>query len=143
MSETEYLAREIADARAALQSSVAELKPNATAALDLAAWAKAYPWPAVGAAAATGFALAVMFRSRANPPKPQVASATDDSTSQPAASPAPPVNEKPSPSFFASISPALFDLAKLIIETVVMTAIRAAQAPDQQVQRGDKDSEQP
>jgi hypothetical protein len=46
----------------------------------------------------------------------------------------------PGQSLFASISPALFDLAKLIIETVIVTAIRAAQTPPTPDARSDDSS---
>ncbi|HEY4232090.1 MAG TPA: hypothetical protein VGM76_01560 [Lacipirellulaceae bacterium] len=140
LSETEFLSREISDARAALKRSVAELKPSAVSALDLTAWAKAYPWPAVGAAAATGFALAALLASRRKPAK--VDNPVAPTRSPQATCVSDPPTQPPTPSFFASVSPALFDLAKLIIETMIMTALRGAQTPDQQGQSRDQDLQQ-
>jgi hypothetical protein len=141
MSETEYLAREVAEAKTALKRSVADLKSNAKSSLDLSAWARAYPWPAIGAAAATGFALAAMFASRGKAPN-----LPTNEVSDAAGSPATTATEgqaKPEPrrSMFASLSPAIFDLAKLIIETVVMSAIRSAQAPPKPEERSHADSQ--
>jgi hypothetical protein len=135
MSETEYLSREVDEAREALKRSVADLKSNAKASLDLSTWARAYPWPAVGAAAIAGFALAATLGSRSkSTAKPSSAPTVDPTTPTSAPAPAaafdelPPSATEPKPTFFASISPALFDLAKLLIETVIMSAIRSAQA---------------
>jgi hypothetical protein len=122
MTETEYLSREVEEAREALKRSVADLQSNAKASLDLSAWARAYPLPAVGAAAIAGFALAATLGSRS---KPASKPGSDPSDAQGTPSSA------GSPAAFAWMSPALFDLAKLLIETVIMSGIRSAQAaPD-------------
>jgi len=130
-AESDYLAREIADARAALQGSLGDLKTSARQSIDLAAWAKAYPWPAVGAAAAAGFALAAFMHSRRRSTLADVAST---STSPPAAERS--IQEEPQaaprelkPPIFASLGPPLIDLAKLLIETVLVNAVRNYEAP--------------
>ena len=128
VSDAEYLAREIADAKAALSRSLADLKSSAAASVDLAAWARAYPWPTIAASAATGFAVAALIMSKSKKSATPADSASDDvAGASPHVASEPPKAAAGRP-FLRSISFAVFDLAKLLIETLVVTAIRNAQA---------------
>ena len=51
LSEADYLAREVTDAKAALSHSLAQLKIGVANTADLRQWVKHYPWASLGAAA--------------------------------------------------------------------------------------------
>ena|GEM_PF-1518775 len=68
LTEQEYLERQVAESRQAIQNSLAGLKTGARQAADLQAWAKRYPWGVVGVAAAAGLAAATAFLPRKKQP---------------------------------------------------------------------------
>ncbi len=130
--ETEFLAREVADAKAALVDTVVEIKSSAIESMDLRAWARQYPWAALGVAAVTGFAAATMLSK-----KPPAADNQPDSSPapNPAASPPPPQAAGIYPTSATSglkamIIGALFGLAKLVIENLLVAAIRGPSPPN-------------
>ncbi len=65
LSEADYLAREVADARAALTESLAGLKLGVTNSTDIRQWVKYYPWASL--AQPRQPALRLLRRSR--PPR--------------------------------------------------------------------------
>lgn len=129
MSDAEYLAREIADAKAALGNSLADLKSSAAASVDLSAWARAYPWPTIAASAAAGFAVAGLVMSKSRQSDTAAESGTGDAAGASRQAASASLSAATGRSFLRSITFAVFDLAKLLIETLVVTAVRAAQAP--------------
>jgi hypothetical protein len=58
LSETEYLAREADQARAAITATMDQMRDSLKEAADVRAWARRYPWATLGAAAAAGFVAA-------------------------------------------------------------------------------------
>ena len=62
-SEEAFLADQAAAAQGALSNTLERMRADLGASADLAAWARKYPWPAVGAAAAVGFLAAVVVGS--------------------------------------------------------------------------------
>jgi hypothetical protein len=126
VSDADFLAREIEDAKAALSSSLADLRSSAAASVDLSAWARAYPWPTVAASAAAGFAVAALVMSKSKKSDVPAESGGDTADVSPHAAGK---NATAGRSFLRSICFAAFDLAKLLIETLLVTAVRSAQSP--------------
>jgi hypothetical protein len=132
-SEADYLAREVADAKLALIHTTAELKGSLRSGFDLAQWIKQYPWAALGVASVTGFTVATIVT-------PGPGQSIGDKCSQLSASqgagngleeaslkrPDPPVRT----SFASSLFGSLFDLAKLLVEGLILAAARAPARPD-------------
>ena len=58
LTESEYLQRQAEDARRAIGETLANMRATLKDAGDIKAWARQYPWPSVGAAAAIGFLAA-------------------------------------------------------------------------------------
>ncbi len=135
LDEAEFLAREVADAKAALADTVAEIKSSAFESMDLRAWARQYPWAALGVAAVAGFAAATILSKKSSTESVQ------ENVTQPpslATSPPPPPQAtgvypaSASSGLKAMIIGALFGLAKLVIENLLITAIRGPNKPDNQ-----------
>lgn len=128
LPETEFLAREVADAKAALVGAMTGVRAGALESLDLRAWARQYPWAALGAAAVTGFAAATIMAK-----KPTEAGCQEDAP-QIASSAAPPQAAGVYPSGASSglkamIIGVLFGMAKLVIENLLVTALRGPTPP--------------
>jgi hypothetical protein len=123
------LAREIAEAKADLTRSLADLKSSAAASADLSAWARAYPWPTIAASAAAGFALAAMLHSKTKQQSPSAEMSEENEASETATAASGTNKGQSQRSFLRSISFAAFDLAKVLIETLLVSAIRNAQVP--------------
>lgn len=70
--EAVFLAQQAADAKIAMQRTIAEIKVSATAAADVRWWTQQYPWYAVGAAAIVGFIGIGKVLAPAPPPQPVV-----------------------------------------------------------------------
>jgi ElaB/YqjD/DUF883 family membrane-anchored ribosome-binding protein len=62
--ETEFLDRQVVDARAAIDQTLARMRETLKQANDLKGWAREYPWATVGAAAAAGFLAAKLLAPR-------------------------------------------------------------------------------
>ena len=61
-----FLTQQAADAKTAMQRTVADIKATAQEAADVRWWTQQYPWYAVGAAAIVGFAAATQLLTPAN-----------------------------------------------------------------------------
>ena len=79
--ERVFLAQQAADAKTAMQRTVADMQATATEAANLSWWTQQYPWYAVGAATVLGFVTATYVlaptdhRPRPAPPAPRPAAA--------------------------------------------------------------------
>jgi hypothetical protein len=77
--EAAFLQQQAADAKVAIQQTLADMQQTAKAAADVRWWTQQYPWIAVGAATVLGFvAVTVLTRDGATPtqaaaPQPQAA----------------------------------------------------------------------
>ena len=58
LSETEYLAREAQEAKAAFHATLDQMRASLKDAADVRAWARRYPWATLGVAAVAGFVAA-------------------------------------------------------------------------------------
>jgi len=58
LTESQYLAKQAADAKAAISNSIAELGRELSQSADPRAWMQVHPWATLGAAAVAGFAAA-------------------------------------------------------------------------------------
>jgi ElaB/YqjD/DUF883 family membrane-anchored ribosome-binding protein len=58
VSPRDFLGQQADEAQAAMTATLAEMQESLKDAADLDAWARQYPWPTVGAAAALGFLVA-------------------------------------------------------------------------------------
>jgi hypothetical protein len=76
--EAAFLQQQAADAKVAMQRTLAEMQETAKSAADIGAWTRKYPWYAVGAAAAAGFITATTVLS---PPQRQRHGAHTETTS--------------------------------------------------------------
>ncbi|HTU26705.1 MAG TPA: hypothetical protein VMF30_14955 [Pirellulales bacterium] len=65
-SEADFLAEQAAAAQRALSDTLRRMKADLGDTADLAAWARRYPWPTVGIAAAAGFLVAKTMFSPAS-----------------------------------------------------------------------------
>jgi hypothetical protein len=61
--ESIFLQQQAADAKLAMQQTLAELRETAQALSDIPAWTQQYPWLTVGAACAAGFATSMLLTS--------------------------------------------------------------------------------
>jgi hypothetical protein len=132
MCEIDYLNREISDARAALSQTVAGLKNGCAASVDVREWIKQYPWAAIGIATIVGFTAATVvtpptgmpisekwshLRSKFSPDSDRSARYSRASHGRIA----------------ASILWALVDLTKLLIESLIIAALRKPTESQQDV----------
>jgi hypothetical protein len=131
-AEVDYLSREIADSKAALLRTSEELRDNLCTTADLSRWVRRYPWAALGVATVAGFSLASVVT-------PQRGESLSDKLStlagnrppgngpqEEAASPRP-AKVTAGPSVSQSFIESLFGLARILVETLVMAAVREAQ----------------
>jgi ElaB/YqjD/DUF883 family membrane-anchored ribosome-binding protein len=124
ISEEEYLRREVERSRQALAASVNNLMYRLREAKSIERWARRYPWPTVGAAAAAGFTAATIVTpskddsmrdklrrlgkhvNRLKPENPTAATAAATEATAKASTPLAAM----------TIIHSLFDLAKMLIE---------------------------
>jgi hypothetical protein len=72
--EATFLQQQAADAKVAMQRTLAEMQETAKAAADVRWWTQQYPWIAVGAATVLGFVAAtVITKDGATPPAAEAA----------------------------------------------------------------------
>jgi hypothetical protein len=137
LSEADFLAREVENAKTALVNTLADLKNGLTTSADLRLWVKRYPWAALGAATVAGFAAGAavtpapgqsirekLSRLGANGRRAPVEKPSDVADSVTATSKA---------SFKSVLLDSLFDLAKTLIQTVILATVRGqgtATGPD-------------
>jgi hypothetical protein len=128
LSEADYLAREVADAKAALSKSLAELKLGLTTSADLRQWVKYYPWASLGAAAAAGFAAATAVtpaqgesvKEKLARWKPDMRSTADDDGTTAANAAKAPRRASVSDNVINSV----FDLAKVLVQTMIVATFQ-------------------
>jgi hypothetical protein len=129
LSEADYLAREITHAKAALSQAVADLSSGLTSTADLQQWIKRYPWAALGAATVAGFAAAVALtplygETVAEKPSPLRPTGETEASESGAA---PPAHQQARAAGASDlIVSALFDLAKTLVQTLILATVRSA-----------------
>jgi hypothetical protein len=135
MSEIDYLNREITDARAALSKTVAGLKHRYAASVDAREWIKRYPWSAMGVATVAGFAAATVVTPAAGVPFSEKwsnlrtrfcphSSRDSDRASG--------YSQARRGHIVAALLGSLFDLTKLLLESVIIAAFRRSAASQEQ-----------
>jgi hypothetical protein len=131
LSEADYLAREITDAKAALSQAVADLSSGLTSTADLQQWIKRYPWAALGAATVAGFAAAVALtpsrgegETVAEQPSPLRPAGESEAGESGVAPPA--HQQARAAGAYDLLVSALFDLAKTLVQTLILATVRSA-----------------
>ena len=128
LSEADYLAREVADAKAALTESLAGLKLGLTNSADLRQWVKCYPWASLGAATAAGFAAAAAVTpAKGESINDKIArlrrngqpTSADESPSAPAQ-----FNSPRRASVTDQLINSVFDLAKVLVQTLIVATFQ-------------------
>jgi len=119
LSESEYLARESALTRAALVRTFDDLKKSLRMSADVRIWTRRHPWAALGVAAVAGFSAATVVTAK----RTAKANTAGDTNGQKEHS----GHDSSSTTLAATIFSALFDLAKVALETSIAAA--AAQPP--------------
>jgi hypothetical protein len=123
------LAREITDAKAALSQAVADLSSGLTSTADLQQWIKRYPWAALGAATVAGFAAAVALtpaRDETVAEKPSPLRSTGESKASESGAASPAHQQARAAGASDLIVSALFDLAKTLVQTLILATVRSA-----------------
>lgn len=107
-NESVFLAQQAADAKTAMEGTVADMKVAVQQAADVRWWTKQYPWYAVGAAAVLGFVAATQVLKPSNHRTPA----------------APPVygQTATSPSWTAS----LFEMIRTALTSAILGAIQSS-----------------
>jgi hypothetical protein len=142
LSEVDYLAREVEDAKQALAHAAADLKRGVATSADLRLWVKHYPWTALGAATVAGFAAGTAVTpargesvaEKLSRLKPDGRNAETQNETN--ASPAAPAK---SSKVQETLMDSLFDVAKTLVQTVILATVRppaASAAQDQNVASG-------
>jgi hypothetical protein len=130
LSEADYLAREVVDARSALLHALADLKSSAASSTDMRKWVQHYPWAAVGAAVAAGFAAAAAVTpapgesisdklARSRP-------AGHDCSSDHPAGTRPKEEARDIPNIVDKLLSSLFDMAKILVQTLIVSAFQCS-----------------
>jgi hypothetical protein len=118
-SSNEQPVDEVAATIAAIRRAVGDARSSVGTAVDPRIWTKKSPWIALGLASTTGLVAAVCLRRGAKP---------ETSKHEPP-QPQPPKQRSEEPAkagWTGSIANSLFDLAKVAVETAIMTSIREA-----------------
>jgi hypothetical protein len=127
LSESEYLAREVAEAKSELENALAGLKSGVASSADLRAWVKRYPWAALGTAVVAGFAAGTAVAPARNESLQEKISrlATNGQVeaTEPRAKPTAPEPATRS-LIFDKLLTSLFDLAKFAIQSVILATLR-------------------
>jgi hypothetical protein len=106
--EATFLQQQAADARVAIQQTLAEMQETAKAAVDVRWWTQQYPWIAVGAATVLGFvAASVITKDGAMP------TAAEATQHRPA----------PKPSLLASLLSPLFTTLRGALVSAVVSGV--------------------
>lgn len=124
-SESESPTDEAAAAKVAIGRAMKDIRDSVGTAVDVRLWTKKAPWIALGAAAVTGLATAILIRREG---KTIAASNGAASGEPPRKKPVEPTAEPAKAGIGASISSSLFELAKFALETAVVTGVREATA---------------
>jgi hypothetical protein len=128
-NESEYLAREIADAKAALIHAAADLKDGLSKSADLRPWIQHYPWIALGVATVAGFTAATAI-TPASAPKDSIGDRLSHlqpngyGSAHHPISPTPPSPPPVRAGVTSSLLGSLFDVAKVFVESLIIGALR-------------------
>jgi hypothetical protein len=134
LSEADYLAREVADAKAALTESLAGLKLGLSNSADVRQWVKHYPWASLGAATAAGFAAAAAVTpAKGESINDKIArlrrnwqpTSADDSPSA-----ATQINSPRRTSVSDQLISSVFDLAKVLVQTLIVSILQRPAAAE-------------
>ena len=125
LSEADYLAREVADAKAALGHALADLKSGLSTSADLRLWVKHYPWAALGAAAAAGFAAGAVVTPAPGESLTDKLSKLKPNGRQTRAEEGAPSDRQKTSNVGSGLTGSLFDLAKTLVESLIIASVRA------------------
>lgn len=117
LNSAAFLRRQQAEARAALQTTVSELKRDLRNVVDPQTWVQIAPWATLGVAAASGFAAAAVV-------VPGRHSSAPAASIEPNAIPAAPSSGKASGAIWAAVSTGLYGLGRLALTEVISSAMR-------------------
>jgi hypothetical protein len=131
MCEIDYLNREISDAQAALSQTAANILTGCAASVDARKWIKKYPWVAMGVATVAGFTAATIVTPAPGTPVGEKWSHLrskfcSDSTGNSVHAARYPHTRRGGVA--GTILGSLFDLTKLLLETLIIAALRNATA---------------
>lgn len=115
--EAVFLQQQAADAKVAIQHTLATMQETAKAAADVRAWTRRYPGYAVGVAAVIGFVTATTVLA----PSPR-----NSSHAQPTAAPA------ARSSLLSTLLPSLFGLVRSAVMSAIVSAIHAHEAHEEE-----------
>jgi ElaB/YqjD/DUF883 family membrane-anchored ribosome-binding protein len=118
-SEAEFLAVQAADAHAAIQQTLDDLRESLKTAADVRLWTRQHPWASVATAAAVGFAAANAITASWH------TAVEPEEEPPPRPTPPPSPTRAPSPSVANRIAGFLFDLAKETLTAFAATAMRS------------------
>lgn len=121
-NEAMFLRQQAADAKVALQQTLAAMQETAKTAADVRAWTHAYPWYAVGAAAVVGFITATAVVSPA--PRESNGSRTESARRAPSA-------------FSSSVRSLLFSIGRGMLMSAIAGATGAISANVQDAESED------
>jgi hypothetical protein len=128
LSEADYLAREVTDAKAALSHSLAQLRLGVANSADLRQWVKHYPWASLGAAVAAGFAAAAAIApakdesvtDKLSRLVPDEHSDANDGCSRGTTQ----INASKRATIADNLISSLFDLAKILVQTLIVSTFQ-------------------
>ena len=119
--ERVFLTQQAADAKIAIQHTVADMQATAKAIANLSWWTQHYPWYAVGAATVLGFIAATSVRAPADQTRP-----APPTTGQTAARP--------------SWMVALFEMVRSMVMSTIIDALNPKGQPSGQAQPTEADA---
>jgi len=120
-TEAALLACEAAQARAALQAAINDLKKSLGTAADPRVWTQNHPWAGVGVAAAAGFAAAALLKETAAEAVASEPAAAVDGTTAAAKSAA---NTQSGHSALRALLNPIWEVAKSALETFAVNAVK-------------------
>ena len=140
LSEADYLAREVEDSKEALSHAMADLKNGLKTTADLRLWVKHYPCAALGAATVAGFAAAAAVTpAKGETIGEKFAHLKEAAKSSMSTSDSSPAQAAPAQSPKANFLNSLFDVAKVLLQTIIMTTFQQhSQDPAENVAATDR-----
>lgn len=117
-----FLQQQAADAKIAMQRTVAEMKVTAKEAADVRWWTQHYPWYAVGAAAVVGFVTAISVLPSSHRRIQRQAAAVQASGAR-------------TSSFLSPLFVSLLEVAKSAVMSAIIGAIHTTDQQAEQTQR--------
>jgi hypothetical protein len=127
----DYLTRQIADARLALESTLDDLTFDMAKAAEVRRWIERYPWATLGVAVVAGFTAAHLFTSSRRRPDDEPTTKNTAAVENAHAAPLehrrePTQEDRPSGEWRAAIVAGLFDILKLAVTQLVAASFRQA-----------------